>query len=95
MFRLFFITELQEINRVSEKCEICVKFMKPPPKRIVIIPLTSKLNGTVSMDFKFWKGIYFLVIVDIATRFCVACVIKDRTPSTYYQNVLEIVSIYF
>ena len=65
----YFTTELQEINRVSEKCEICVKFKKPPPKPTVSIQLASRLNETVSMDLKFWKGIYFLVIIDIALDF--------------------------
>ena len=74
---------------MSEKCEICVKFKKPPPKPIVSIPLASKLNETVSMDLKFWKGIYFLVIVDIATRFCVACVIRDKKPSTIIKMFLR------
>ena len=74
---------------MSEKCEICVNFKKPKPKPIVSLPLASKLNETVSIDLKFWKGIYFLVIVDIATRFCVACVIKDKKPSIIVQMFLR------
>ena len=87
----YFSEELQkEIYRISDKCEICVKFKKPPPRPVVSIPLATKFNETVSMDLVVWKqNLYFLVIVDVATRFCMSCVIRDKKPSTVIKSFLK------
>ena len=72
-----------EIKNVSEKCEACCKYRKPVPRPIVSMPLSSKFNDVIAMDLKFWKNnLYFLVIVDLATRYCSAAVINDKKPKT-------------
>ena len=78
----------QEIKSISENCDICCKLKKPKPRPVVSLPLSSKFNGTVAMDLKYWdKGIHFLVMVDVATRFCSAAVIKDKRPSTILRMI--------
>jgi hypothetical protein len=43
----------------------------------------STFNDTVAMDLKIWRnGLYFLVMVDVATRYCSAVVIKDKRADT-------------
>ena len=42
----------------------------------------SKFNDVISMDLKVWGNCYFLVIVDLATRYCTATVIRDKCANT-------------
>ena len=70
------------IKKVSENCLICKKFKKNSPKPIVCLPLASKFNDIIALDLKFWNGKYFLVMVDLATRFCSSSVINNKLPDT-------------
>ena len=50
--------------------------------------MASVFNETVAMDLKVYKqGIYFLVLVDVATRFCRAAVITDKKPETVVKEL--------
>ena len=39
------------------------------------------------IDLKTWGSNYFLVLVDIATRFCAAKVIRNKFPSTIVKGL--------
>ena len=41
-----------EIKRVSDSCEVCLKFKKPVPRPIVALPIAKKFNDVVAMDLK-------------------------------------------
>ena len=77
-----------EIGTVTKNCEICVRYKKAPPRPIVSLPMASYFKETVSMDLKSFGNVYFLVIVDMATRFCRATVIKDKRASTIAKGVI-------
>ena len=51
------------------------------------MPMASEFNETVAMDLKVWGNHYFLVIVDLATRFCTASVISNKIPATIIKNL--------
>ena len=51
------------------------------------VPLASEFNEMLGIDLKVWGKQYFLVIIDITTRFCAACVIKDKLPSTIVRGL--------
>ncbi|MEL6943456.1 MAG: transposase family protein, partial [Bacteroidota bacterium] len=72
----------KSITDISEQCDICRKYKKARPKPVVCMPLASKFNDVVAMDLKVFGSCYFLVIVDLATRFCSARVIKDKKAQT-------------
>ena len=76
-----------EIKNVSENCITCVKFKKPSPRPVVCMPMASEFNETVAMDLKVWGKHYFLVIVDLATRFCTASVISNKVPATIIKSL--------
>ena len=61
---------------------------KAPPRPVVSLPLATQFNEMIAMDLKFYEDVYFLVMVDLATRYCSACVIKDKRSSTIVKNVL-------
>ena len=56
--------------------------------------LSFKFNDVIAMDLKFWKNnLYFLVVVDLATRFCSAAVLNDKKPKTI-PKVLFLSSVF-
>ena len=84
-------TELkQEIEDLSEKCDICKRYRKSRPKPVVTFPLASVFNETVAMDLKIYKNnaIYFLHLIDHATRFSQAVVIRSKKAETIAKNFM-------
>ena len=77
----------KEVGNVSNKCITCIKYRKPFNRPVVCMPLASEFNEMIGIDLKVWGKQYFLVIVDIATRFCAACVIEDKLPSTIVRGL--------
>ena len=77
----------EAIGEVSKKCVVCAKLKKSPPRPAVSLPLASKFNDAVSMDLKCWGSKYFLVIVDVATRFVTATVIDNKQPGTIINGI--------
>ena len=60
----------KEINSVSNACITCLKYKRPQPRPSVCLPLTSRFNELIGIDLTKFNNSHFLVIVDIATRFC-------------------------
>ena len=77
----------KEVSNVSNKCITCIKYRKPFNRPVVCMPLASEFNEMIGIDLKIWGNQYFLVIVDIATRFCAARVIEDKLPSTIVRGL--------
>ena len=78
----------EEVVKVTDSCDICCKYKKPVPRPIVSIPLATKFNETISMDLKVYGKCYFLVIVDVATRYCAATVINNKHAYTIIKGLL-------
>ena len=51
------------------------------------VPLASEFNEMLGIDLKVWGKQYFLVIINIATRFSAACVINDKLPATIVRGL--------
>ena len=77
-----------EIRSTTEKCITCIKFKRRIPRPPVCFPMATTFNETVAMDLKIWGKNYFLVMVDMATRFCTASVINNKLPATIIKNFL-------
>ena len=73
----------REMKEVGKTCEACAKFRKPCPRPVVSFPMATKFNETVSMDLKVRGKRFFIVILDLATRFCVSAVIDDKKPGNH------------
>ena len=75
---------------ITKKCVTCCKFRKPVPRPTVSLPMASKLNETIAMDLKAYGNVYFLVLVDMATRYCAATVIPNKLPATIIKGIFRI-----
>ena len=77
---------IKEVQLISENCKTCLKYKKTPARPTVSLPLAYTFNDTVAMDLKYWdKNYHFLVLVDLATRFCVSCVVCNKRPVTIIE----------
>ena len=68
---------LEAVDKVTESCKICIKFKRARPRPVVSMPLASTFNETVYKNFEIFQGVYFLVIVDLATRYCFSDSVKE------------------
>ena len=46
------------------------------------MPMAEVFNDVVSADMKCWKNVYFLVMVDMSTRYCAAVVVPNKLAIT-------------
>ena len=79
----------KEIRSVTESCEVCIKHKRPPPRPVVSVQMAEKFNEVISMDLKQVQQHLFLVIVDLATRYCVASVIANKSAKTVVGSVFR------
>ena len=77
----------REVRGISDTCLTCLQNKKPQPRPVVCLPLAERFNELVGMDLKKFGDSYFLVMVDIATRYCAAYVIRNKLPSTIIQAI--------
>ena len=75
------------IYEACESCATCGKFKRPTPRPVVSLPMASRFNDVLAMDLKAFGGDYFLVMIDQATRFCSAAVIRNKRPSTIVKGI--------
>ena len=80
---------VKEVRETTEKCVTCIKRQKPPLRPIVCMPMASKFNECVAIDLKVWDKVYFLVMIDMATRFCQAIVINNKAAATIIRGLFK------
>ena len=79
---------IKEVRSISENCVICLRNKRSSPRPVVCLPLAQRFNEMVGMDLKYWnESSYFLVMVDIGTRYCAAYVIKDKKTNTIIKSI--------
>ena len=69
---------LNLLDVIEKNCEICIKYKTPSLKPAVRFSLSKKFNDVISMDLKHINGFTFLRIIDKATRFSAAAVVKSK-----------------
>ena len=67
-------------EEISRGRDVCKRYKKMPARPVVSLPLATKFNEVVAMDLKEWKkDLYFLHLIDVATRFSLAAVIQKNS----------------
>ena len=80
---------IKEVKDVTKTCVTCIRRQKPPLRPVVCMPMARKFNEVVAVDLKVWGKKYFLVVVDLATRFCQATVVHNKLASTIIKGLLK------
>ena len=83
---------IKELEDVRSNCDTCKRYKPTPPRPVVTFPLATEFNQTVGMDLKIYKNnaIYFLHLVDHATRFSAACVIRSKKAAVIITAIFTI-----
>ena len=85
----------KEIIAVSESCDICKVYKKPPPRPVVGMPTATVFNECVAMDLKKFDNVHLLHLIDHATRLSACSIIRNKNPSTIIREVFKMwISIY-
>ena len=79
----------KELQEVSEGCETCLKYKKTPARPVVGLPMAKLFNEVVSMDLGEVDGEKFLIMVDMATKYCQAGWIKDKNSETIIDMFMQ------
>ena len=79
------------IEKISERCDTCKRYKKNRPRPAVSFPLATEFNETVALDLKIYENnkTYFLHIIDHATRFSAATVIKSKKPEVIINDFFK------
>ena len=80
---------IAKIQSIQDKCNICIKYKKPPAKPIVCAPLAKQFNESVAMDMKDVGGKLILHIIDHATRYSQACAMSSKKTQAVISAVLK------
>ena len=79
----------REIDKVTRECDVCARYRRPCSRPVVSVPLASQFNEAVAMDLKSWGRKYFLVLVDLYTRYCTAVLISDKLATTIIKGIFR------
>ena len=81
----------EAIHNVSTNCDTCQRYRKVPNKPVVCFPLASRFNETVALDLKDIKpGFKILHMVDHATRYGQAAVVRNKSAQETVKKIFEI-----
>ena len=83
---------INKIEEVGDQCDTCKRYKRTPSRPVVTFPLATVFNETVAMDLKVYRNnsIYFLHVIDHATRFSAASVIRSKSAETIINNFFRI-----
>ena len=76
------------VDEISRECDICKRYRKPSPRPVVGFPLASEFNEMVAMDIKYINTVPVLHMIDHATRYSSACLLKNKKPLTVIEAVM-------
>ena len=80
---------IELVKDISNRCDICLKYKRTPPRPVVSLLLGRDFDETVAIDLKHWdKNVWFLHLIDLATRFSVSSVITSRHKEVVLNKIL-------
>ena len=79
----------EQVEKVSESCQTCIKYKKPKSMPVVAMSMGTKFNETIAVDLKARDGDYFLVMLDVATRFCQAAMIHNKRSESIIHGLFS------
>ena len=80
----------KEIKEVTENCEICKKYKKPPPRPCVSLPMASQFQESIAMDLKQYDSRQIIHIIDLCTHLSAATFISNKNRDTIIKAFFQI-----
>ena len=77
------------VTTISDNCDICARFKRPPLRPVVAMPLASEFNEVVAMDLKFIDQVPILHMIDHATRYSMSVRLPNKKAITIIEGILN------
>ena len=77
------------VTWLIDSCEVCKKYQRNPAKPVVGFLWSKVFNEIVALDIGEIEDKKFLVIVDLATRYCQAYWIREKKPETVIKTISD------
>ena len=83
---------IKETMNIENNCEVCKRYKKTPARPVVTFPLAREFNEVIQADLKTYlkDKVYFLHIIDHATRFSAASVIYSKKKEVVLREFFRI-----
>ena len=81
------------LEGLDTSCDTCNKYKKAKPRPCVGLPMAKSFNETVAMDLKQFSSsppIWFLHLIDHATRYSASSVIRSKRKEVIVKNVFKL-----
>ena len=78
------------INGIREKCTVCLKYKKASLKPVVGFSLSRDFNDVISMNLKEMNGFKILHLIDHATRYSAATIVKSKQKEEIVKAIFKI-----
>ncbi|GAB1599884.1 hypothetical protein Ahia01_000265900 [Argonauta hians] len=77
------------VNEVVEECDICKLYHRNKSRPVVGFNLASDFNEVISMDLKFIESHGILHLIDNATKFSSAAVLKSKRKEEIVEKIFQ------
>ena len=77
------------VTELIASCEVCRRYKRNPAKPVVSFSWSKTFNEVVALDVGEIEENKFLVMVDMATRYCQAHWIRDKKPETIIRTLYD------
>ena len=78
----------ETLAHIDEKCEFCKIYSKTPSRPIAGMPMASKFNEKVAMNFKQWNGRWILYIIDMWSRYTLSVFVDRKKPGNIIDALM-------
>ena len=78
------------VNEIGEKCTVCLKYTKAPLKSVVGFSLSRDFNAVISVDLKEINGFEILHLIDHATSYSAATIVKSKQKEEIVKAIFKI-----
>ena len=78
------------VNEIKEKYNVCFKYKKAPLKPVVVFLLSQDFNDVISMDLKENNGFKILHLIDHATCYSAATIVKTKQKEEIVKAIFKI-----
>lgn len=86
---------MKSVEKVVDSCEYCARFRKTPLAPVVTSYMSDVFNDKVAMDLKDVDGTLLLHLIDTATRYSAAVIIKSKHAPVIVDCIFRMWIAYF
>ena len=80
---------LEKVKGIEQRCNTCLKYKKPALRPVVGLSLAKDFNEVVAMDLKDIRGKKILHMIDHATRYAAAAVVKSKEKGEIVDKIFR------